>query len=297
MCEPISFQEIKLENGWLMIKPLREDMWKVFAFLNKMRDRIYQLELREYRQKRSLDANAYAWTLIGKLAAETRIPKEEVYREAIRNIGGNCEVIPIRSKAVKKFMEAWSKNGIGWQCEDMGDSKFPGYRNLYVYYGSSVYDPADVHTHRQADTGLQGDRHRDHAGRKTADAAGAVGRKGGLAWRSLSDAAGFAVETAQQIRWTGITSSPGRTGRSRKNTDSLCTFATTAATKTADTPRTGIKTQGLRCHVTDRGLPWSKTDGRWMTSSGSSGEITFNEERSVNVQQNTEGIHLRFRLN
>ena len=140
MCEPISFQEIKLENGWLMIKPLREDMWKVFAFLKKMRDRIYQLELREYRKKRSLDANAYAWTLIGKLAAETRIPKEEVYREAIRNIGGNCEVIPIRSVAVKKFTESWSKNGIGWQCEDMGASKFPGYRNLIVYYGSSVYD-------------------------------------------------------------------------------------------------------------------------------------------------------------
>lgn len=140
MSEPILFQEIKLENGWLMIKPLREDMWKVFAFLKKMRDRIYQLELREYRKKRSLDANAYAWVLIGKLAAETRIPKEEVYREAIRNIGGNCEVIPIRIEAVKKFTEAWSKNGIGWQCEDMGASKFPGYRNLYAYYGSSVYD-------------------------------------------------------------------------------------------------------------------------------------------------------------
>ena len=54
----------------------------------------YVAELKEYRKKRSLDANAYCWVLIGQLAAKLRITPLEVYREAIRAIGGNYYVTP-----------------------------------------------------------------------------------------------------------------------------------------------------------------------------------------------------------
>lgn len=140
MYEPILFREIKLENGWLMIRPERNEIGKVLAFLRKMRDKLYLLDIREYRKKRSRDANAYAWVLIGKLAEAMRIPKDEVYREAIRGIGGNYEIIPIRQEACQKFIEIWTKRGTGWQCDDLGDSKINGYRNVIAYYGSSVYD-------------------------------------------------------------------------------------------------------------------------------------------------------------
>ena len=52
----------------------------------------YTAEFRERRKKRSLDANAYCWVLIGQLAARLRITPLEVYREAIRAIGGNYYV-------------------------------------------------------------------------------------------------------------------------------------------------------------------------------------------------------------
>ena len=52
-------------------------------------------ELKEFRKKRSLDANAYCWTLIGKLSAKLHITPTEVYIEAIRAIGGNYYVTPI----------------------------------------------------------------------------------------------------------------------------------------------------------------------------------------------------------
>ena len=48
-----------------------------------------EYELVRRKPRRSLDANAYAWELIDKIAAATNLSKVEVYREAIRDIGGS----------------------------------------------------------------------------------------------------------------------------------------------------------------------------------------------------------------
>lgn len=140
MAETITFREMKLEAGWLMVKPEREDLGKAMAAVRKHKDRLYDLEVKEHRKKRSLDANAYAWFLINKLADVMRLPPSEVYRQAIQDIAGNSEILPVKEEAVEQFKQAWSCHGIGWICRDMGKSKLSGYRNLMVYYGSSVYD-------------------------------------------------------------------------------------------------------------------------------------------------------------
>jgi hypothetical protein len=110
------------------------------SIVRNHKDRLYDLEVKEHRKKRSLDANAYAWVLINKLADVMRIPPTEVYRQAIQEISGNSEIIPIKEEAVDHFKQAWSHNGIGWMVRDMGKSRLPGFRNLMVYYGSSVYN-------------------------------------------------------------------------------------------------------------------------------------------------------------
>ena len=140
MSETITFREVKLEGGWLMVKPEREDLGKAMAVVRKHKDRLYDLEVKEHRKKRSLDANAMAWSLINQSADVLRIPPVEVYRQTIQDISGNNEILPIREDAVEQFKNAWSHQGIGWICKDMGKSKIKGYRNLMVYYGSSVYD-------------------------------------------------------------------------------------------------------------------------------------------------------------
>ena len=140
MSETISFREVKLEGGWLMVKPAREDLGKAMTVVRKHKDKLYDLVVKEHQKKRSLDANAYAWVLINKLADVMRIAPTEVYRQAIQDIFGNSEILPIKEEAVEQFKQAWQHNGIGWMCRDMGRSKLPGYRNLMVYYGSSVYN-------------------------------------------------------------------------------------------------------------------------------------------------------------
>ena len=140
MSESISFRDIKLEGGWLMVKPEREDLGKAMTIVRKHKDRLYDLEVKEHRKKRSMDANAYAWVLINKIADALRITPKEIYRQAIQNVGGNYEVIPIKVEAAEHFKQVWEAQGLGWPCVDMGKSKLDGYRNLRAYYGSSTYD-------------------------------------------------------------------------------------------------------------------------------------------------------------
>lgn len=140
MSEKISFTDVKLEGGWLMVRPLKEDLGKAMSIVRKRSGKLMDLEVKEHRKKRSLDANAYAWVLMGKLAEAIRITPEEVYRQAIQNVGGNYEILPIKEEAAGHFKGIWEAKGLGWPCVDMGKSKIHGYRNLRCYYGSSTYD-------------------------------------------------------------------------------------------------------------------------------------------------------------
>lgn len=114
---------------------------QVINFLSNQND-TKKYEIKEYREKRTLDANAYAWVLLGKLQDKLNVPKEDIYRDLIRNIG-SYEVIPIKNEAVDKFKEAWSIKGLGWLTETT-ESKLEGYTNILAYYGSSVYNSKEM---------------------------------------------------------------------------------------------------------------------------------------------------------
>ena len=118
-------------------------------FVGEMKPRKYVVEIKQHRKKRSLDANAYAWELLGKLAPalsthEVIFTPEQLYREAIRDIGGNYEIMPVRNDALERWVKIWTSRGLGWICEVMGPSKIKGYTNTRCFYGSSVYDTAQM---------------------------------------------------------------------------------------------------------------------------------------------------------
>jgi hypothetical protein len=97
------------------------------------------IKITKHTKKRSLDANAYAWVLIGKIAEKTNVPRVDVYRDAIREIGGNYDVVCAQDKAVDSLCTAWQKNGIGWITDTM-PSKLEDCTNVMLYHGSSSYD-------------------------------------------------------------------------------------------------------------------------------------------------------------
>lgn len=103
----------------------------------------YKLEIKEFKQKRSLNANSYAWTLIDKLAEKLRMPKTDIYKSYIKEIGGNSDIVCCLDRAVSDLCQAWQGRGIGWLTETE-PSKLEGCTNVRLYYGSSVYDTAQM---------------------------------------------------------------------------------------------------------------------------------------------------------
>ena len=102
-----------------------------------------EVTVKRFREKRSLDANAYCWVLIDKLAARMHLPKAEVYRDHIRAIGGTCETVCIQTKALPRLRQVWERNGLGWQVEEF-PSKVRGCTNVNLYYGSSTFDKSQM---------------------------------------------------------------------------------------------------------------------------------------------------------
>jgi hypothetical protein len=101
------------------------------------------IEVKPFRQRRSLDANAYCWVLIDKLSEKLGESKEAIYRQYITNIGGNSEIVCVLNKAVERLCQGWRRNGIGWQTQTF-ESQIRGCTNVILYYGSSVYDSSQM---------------------------------------------------------------------------------------------------------------------------------------------------------
>ena len=124
------------DGGYLLTIATRETIGPLYDELHEVD---VDVTVKKHREKRSLDANAYAWVLMDKLAEATGMPTSEVYRQAVKDVGGNTEIVCVREKAVQKLCDGWNKNGIGWQTEVM-DSKIDGCKNVVLYYGSSTFD-------------------------------------------------------------------------------------------------------------------------------------------------------------
>lgn len=131
-----------LVNGKVEISFITEKtIIRQFEGLNEEID--LTVQVKEYRQKRSLSQNAYMWVLLEEIAKVVGNTKEQIYKELVKDYGV-FEILPLKDEAVKRFNQNWSKNGLGWFTETLGTSKLKGYTNLIAYYGSSTYNTQEM---------------------------------------------------------------------------------------------------------------------------------------------------------
>lgn len=117
----------------------------VFDECEKLKDKKLKVELKIYREKRSLDANAYAWVLMSKMAEVLRTSKEEVYELMLQRYGtnaidddGNLITISVPAKVdIRNADIHCAFMGKGY----VGDKEFNHYR---VIKGSSMYDTLEM---------------------------------------------------------------------------------------------------------------------------------------------------------
>ena len=109
-------------------------------------DKTKKYEVNEYKEKRSLSANAYCWVLCDKIAKKLTVPdavitKEDVYKDAILNIGTFQPMI-VEEKAYDNLKRIWEKQGLGFLIQEV--SRKDKCIRINCYYGSSTYNTKEM---------------------------------------------------------------------------------------------------------------------------------------------------------
>lgn len=99
----------------------------------------WDIQIKQHREKRSLDANAYCWHLCEELGKVLGLTKEQVYRQHIKEVGVFKQAA-INERAVKTLCHAWQMHGLGWIAEQVDYAKHDGFVLVNLYYGSSSYN-------------------------------------------------------------------------------------------------------------------------------------------------------------
>ena len=94
----------------------------------------------KYRQKRSLDANAYAWVLMQKIAEAVDSDKWSVYLRCLQDYSRSFTHVIVKAAAVDRMKELYRT------CVDLGEVTVNGQtgHQLQVYYGSSTFDTKEM---------------------------------------------------------------------------------------------------------------------------------------------------------
>ena len=110
-------------------------------------DKEYDVEIKEKRKHRSLNANNYMWQICQRIADELSkngyIGKEEVYRKAILD-SQQGEPVGVPNNRLDSFIRKWQNNGIGWICVVDDNERLSGVKRVYLYSGSSTYNTAEM---------------------------------------------------------------------------------------------------------------------------------------------------------
>lgn len=124
------------DGGYLLTVATREDVRELF---DTLKDADVEIVIKKRGKKRSLDANAYCWQLLDKLALELGSTKEELYKLYIKRVGIFKDFTLTEDEA-KTFRVAWGMLGTGWLTEQVDYAPDGERVVIRAYYGSRVYD-------------------------------------------------------------------------------------------------------------------------------------------------------------
>jgi hypothetical protein len=93
------------------------------------------VEIKQYRHNRSLDANAYMWVLLSKMADVLHTSKDELYLEMLGRYGVFTHIV-VKPNVVDRVKQEWRT------VRELGEVKINGQIGvqLQCYFGSSTYD-------------------------------------------------------------------------------------------------------------------------------------------------------------
>lgn len=109
-----------------------------------MQGDLLDIEAKKHKSKRSLNANAYMWVLIGEIAKKTGEPRTAIYREAIQE-AGVMKTLVVKSNIADDVQDTLTDvkpSGTG-NFAIIGATR-KDWTEIYFYIGSSNYDTAEM---------------------------------------------------------------------------------------------------------------------------------------------------------
>ena len=130
------------KGEWVVSFTTHSDPRKIF---DEFTDKDVSIEIKKASKARTKTANDFCWAMCTDIGNALRppLPKEEVYRMAIKEVG-KYETMHMRAEAIPAFREIWGKKGTGWFTEVVDYSPLPGCKVVFAYYGSSTYDTVEM---------------------------------------------------------------------------------------------------------------------------------------------------------
>ena len=120
------------------------EVGRVFkAQIPDLKDKQLEIVVKPFKPKRSLDANALLWAVLGKLAPALRTRPDDLYRKYIREIG-TFDTLKLHQIAYDKFSANWASRGLGWQTEIAEVCESDRTYIIKAYYGSSAYNSEEM---------------------------------------------------------------------------------------------------------------------------------------------------------
>ena len=97
------------------------------------------IEVKKYREKRSLDANAYMWVLLQQMAEVLHTTKDELYVEMLGRYGIFTHTI-VKPNVVERIKGEWRV------VRELGEVTINGQKGiqLQLYFGSSTYNTKEM---------------------------------------------------------------------------------------------------------------------------------------------------------
>lgn len=94
------------------------------------------ISAKKYMKRRSLDANAYAWVLMQKIAEKINSDKWSVYLVMLQKYSKEFTFVICKEKAIDRLKELYRT------CVDLGEVKVNGTEGhqMQVFFGSSTFD-------------------------------------------------------------------------------------------------------------------------------------------------------------
>jgi hypothetical protein len=126
---------LNVDGSVELLLTVQGDKGYLSELVKRVNEKPHTVEIEPLKRKRSLDANAYLWVLMGKMAEVLKTSKDEIYLEMLDRYGVFTHIV-VKPNVVERVKDEWRT------VRELGEVTINGKTGIQLqcFFGSSTYD-------------------------------------------------------------------------------------------------------------------------------------------------------------